>query len=90
MNKKVPDIVKKICKGYAVQYRGEYKGNDVFSIGFKRNSKSLDIEPSFTGFPAYILVSKDGHETVKQVSDRDFAITAAVMPRQKAKKQLDR
>lgn len=87
MSKKVPEIVKQLCEGYEVKYRGEYKDNDVFSIGFKRSKDSLDIEPSCTGFPAYILVSQDDHEVVRQVSDRDFAITKALIDQQKAKKR---
>ena len=73
--KEIPEILQRLCKGYQIKYCGLYQDQDVDSITF-RHPPGVRV---CTGLPAYLLVSRDGHETVAQVSDEDFAITRALI-----------
>lgn len=82
MAKKIPENVQRFCAGFRVKYFGVYEDQDAYYISFKRQ----EGDPPCTGYPAYLLVSRDGKETARQVSDSDYAITYALMEQAQNKK----
>lgn len=77
----IPEEVQRFCAGLQVTYYGVYQDQDAYAISFQRR----EGEPApCTGYPAYLLVARDGSGQARQVSDSDFAITSALMKQYQA------
>lgn len=65
------------CDGYDVEYFGIYKGYDVYSVSFRSSDPLVGDDECIEGYPAFLLVARDGSGKAKQVSDVDFNICNA-------------
>ena len=73
----IPDYVRHYCDGYNVEYFGIYEGYDVYSVSFRSSDPLVGDDECIEGYPAFLLVARDGSGKAKQVSDVDFKICNA-------------
>ena len=73
----IPDYVRHYCDGYDVEYFGIYEGYDVYSVSFRSSDPLVGDDECIEGYPAFLLVARDGSGKAKQVSDVDFKICNA-------------
>ena len=73
----IPDYVRHYCDGYNVEYFGIYEGYDVYAVSFRSSDPLVGDDECISGYPAFLLVARDGSGKAKQVSDVDFKICNA-------------
>lgn len=66
----IPDYVRHYCDGYNVEYFGIYEGYDVYAVSFRSSDPLVGDDECIEGYPAFLLVARDGSGKAKQVSKR--------------------